>query len=132
MSNDGDIVARSSPQGSSIAGLFFDIGHDCTFWDRAQRKHVADGQRRVLACVDKLTGVHSLVCDEGFGRELESVRVAEDNLGQRGAAAWVVNDFLNDTADVTMAFGVVEGTECRCSFVESGVGRFLDVSGCPW
>jgi len=36
--------------------------------------------------------------------QLEAVRVAEDDFGERRAATGVVNDVLDDAADVAMAF----------------------------
>jgi hypothetical protein len=51
--------------------------------------------------------------------ELVAVRVAEDDLGKRSTSTRVVDDVLYDTANVSMALGVVEGSE---------FGRVLEIA----
>lgn len=80
MSNDGYIVARCAAQSSTITSLLLHVCNDSSFWDGAEREDVSDCEVGVLASVDKLTSVHSLVGDEGLGVKLESVWIAEDNL----------------------------------------------------
>jgi hypothetical protein len=53
--------------------------------------------------------------------ELESVGVAENDLGQRRTTSRVVDDLLHNTTDVTMTLSVVESSELRRGFSESGV-----------
>lgn len=51
--------------------------------------------------------------------ELVAVRVAEDDLGKRSTSTRVVDDVLYDTTNVSMALGVVEGSE---------FGRVLEIA----
>lgn len=43
--------------------------------------------------------------------ELEAVRVAENDFGKGGTASRVVDDLLDDTAGVSVAFRIIEGSE---------------------
>lgn len=123
MANDGNVVARCASKSTTVTDLLLNVGNNGTFGDRAEREDVSDSQVGVLAGVDELTSVHALVCDEGLGVELESVRIAEDNLCQRSSSSWVVDDLLHNTSDVAMAFSVIESSECRRRLVQSSIGR---------
>lgn len=119
VANDGDVVSRRSSKRASVANLLLHVGHDSTLRNGAEWEDVADGERGVLAGVDELTSVHALVGDEGLGVQLVSVWVAEDDLGERGATACIVDNLLHDTADVAMALGEIVGSELRRSLVEA-------------
>jgi hypothetical protein len=111
VANDGDVVTRGAAQSTTVTDLLLDVGDDGTFGHRRQGKDVADGQGSVLAGVDELAGVHALAGDEGLGLLLELVRGAEDDLGERSTTTGIVDYVLNDTADVSMAFGEIERSE---------------------
>jgi hypothetical protein len=51
----------------------------------------------------------------------EAVWVSEDYLCERCSSSWVVNDVLDNTTDVAMAFREVELTELGRSFVKTSV-----------
>lgn len=51
--------------------------------------------------VDELTSVETLNSNEILSSVLELVRVSEDNLGERSAAARIVHNFLDDTLDIS-------------------------------
>jgi hypothetical protein len=55
-----------------------------------------------------LTGVHSLVGDESFCAELESVGVTEGDFGERCTTTGVMNDFLDYTTEISMSFCVLQ------------------------
>ena len=119
VADDGHVVARCPAQRASVANLLLHVGDYGTFWNRAEWEYIADGERSVLAGVDELAGVHALICDEGFGVQLVSVWIAELDFGEWCATAWVMDDVLDHTADVAMAFCVVVGSELGWRFVES-------------
>merc|ERR1711868_191842 len=122
VADDGNVVTRGAAERATVAHLLLHVGDDGTLRDGAEGKDVADGEGGVLAGVDKLAGVHALVGDEGLGVQLVAVGIAELDLGQRCATAGVVDDLLNDTTDVSMALGEVEGAELRRRLVKPGVG----------
>jgi hypothetical protein len=106
VANNGDIVSGSTSKSTTIANLLLDVGDDGTFWDLTDWEDVSDGEGSVLSGVDELASVHSLVGDESLGVELESIRVAELNLGERSTTSWVVDDVLYDAANVAMSLCV--------------------------
>lgn len=122
VADDGNVVAGGTAERTTVTHLLLDVGDDGTFWDGAEGKDVADGQAGVLAGVDELASVHALVGDEGLGVELEAVWVTENDLGERRTTAWVVDNLLHDTADVSMSLGEVVAAELGGSLVETGVG----------
>lgn len=81
VSNDGDVVSGSTAKRTTVTSLLLNIRNDGTLWDGAEREDVSDSKSCVLACVDELTGVHSLVGDESLGVKLEPVWITENNLG---------------------------------------------------
>ena len=82
VADDGNVVAGSATERTTVANLLLDVGDDSSLRDGAEGKDVADGERGVLAGVDELAGVHALVGDEGLGVELVAVGVAEDDAGK--------------------------------------------------
>ncbi len=102
--NDCDVVPGRPAQRTPVPDLLLHVAHHRSLRHAAEGQHVSDRQAGVLARVDELAGVHALVRDEGLGVQLEAVRVAEDDFGEGRAATGVVDDVLDDTADVAMAF----------------------------
>lgn len=111
VTDNGDVVAGGAAEGATVADLGLDVGDDGTLRHGAEGENVADGQGGLLAGVNELAGVHALVGDEGLGVLLELVGVTEDDLGQGGTTAGVVDDVLHDTADIAVALGIVEVAE---------------------
>lgn len=122
VADDGDVVAGGTAESATVADARLDVGDNGTLGHGSQGQDVADGQSSVLAGVDELAGVHALVGDEGLGVGLELVGVAEDNLGEGSATAGIVNDLLDNTTNVSVTLGVVEGSELGGSLVEAGDG----------
>lgn len=54
--------------------------------------------------------------------QLVSVWVAEGHSGKRCATAWVVDDVLDDTSNVSVSLGIIYGSELGWVLVESLVG----------
>jgi len=95
----------------------------------AHRENVPNAEGSLLAAVDEGTSVKTLSGDEGLLAEFVTVWIAEDDTGegstttsstnfsrsispsiQRDAPARVVDDFLDNTTNVAVPFGKVEGT----------------------
>lgn len=119
VADDGNVVAGSTAQGATVADALLDVGDNGTLRHGAQREDVTDGQSGVLSSVDELASVHALVGDEGLGVHLELVGVAEDDLGERSATAGIVDDLLDDTTNVSVSLGIVEGSELGGGLVEA-------------
>ena len=108
MSNNSRVVARSTRKRTAIADLLLDVAHDRSFGELREREDVPNGERGLLAAVDKRAGVHPLRGDERLRAELVPVGIAEDDASEGGPATWVVDDVFHDTAYVAIAFREVE------------------------
>lgn len=92
VADNSDVVAGGTAQGATVTDLLLDVGDDGTLGHGAQGQDVADGQGSLLSGVDELASVHALVGDEGLGHLLESVGVAEDDLGEGSTATCVAKN----------------------------------------
>ena len=124
MTDDRNVVARSAAQSTTIACLLFYVGDHGSFGHGAEGQDVADGQRCVLAGVNELPSIHALVGNERFGAELVTVWIPEGDPRERGTSAGIVDDFLYDTANVSMPFSKIESSELRGCLVQACVGRW--------
>lgn len=79
----------------------FHIAHDCAVRDLREWQDIADCESGLLAHIDILAGVHAFSGDEELSAVLIMVGITEDDLGQRSSAAWVVDDLLDDTTEVS-------------------------------
>lgn len=138
MSDNSNVVARGSSKRTTVTHLLLDVGDNGTLGAGSEREDVADGEGSVLAGVDELAGVHALVGDEGLGVELEAVGVTEDDLGQRGTTAGVVDDLLHDTTNIAVSLSEVESAELGGGLVESFKKRLSQwersglMQACEW
>lgn len=138
VADDGNVVTGGTAESTTVTHLLLDVGDDGTLRAGAEGEDVADGEGGVLAGVDELAGVHALVGDEGLGVELEAVGVTEDDLGQGGTTAGVVDDLLHDTANIAVSLSEVEGTELGGGLVESFKKRLSQwersglMQACEW
>jgi hypothetical protein len=123
VTDNGDVVAGSAAESATVTDLLLDVGDDGALRHLTEGKDVANGESSLLSSVDELASVHALVGDEGLGDLLESVGVAEDDLGERGTTTSIVDDLSDYTSKVAMALGIVEVAELSRSLVQARVGR---------
>lgn len=121
VSDDDGVVTRSPRERTTVTDLLLDVADDCTFGDRAEWEDVSDVERGLLARVDELTSVDSLVGNKSLFAQLELVGVAEDDLGERSTATGVVNDLLDDSTNVSVALGEVESAQLSSTLAQAGV-----------
>jgi hypothetical protein len=122
MGDDHGEAARSACEGTAIAYLGLDVAHDGTLGNLLQRQDIANVQSGLLPTVDELASVHTLGGDHELSIALEAVRIQELNLGDRRASSWVMDNFLDDSTDVTPTLSIVDGTELDGSLARAGVG----------
>jgi hypothetical protein len=82
VSNNSGICARCSCKRTTVTSFLLNVANNSTFREAANGENIADGEGGLLAAVDESTSVGSLSCDEGFGPELVSVGVTEDDTGK--------------------------------------------------
>jgi hypothetical protein len=108
MSNDNDIISRGASERTTITDFFFNVGDDCAFGHDTKGENVANCKVCLFAGVDELACVHAFVGDEGFCAMFVAVGIAEDNFGERGTAAGVVDNFFHNATEVAMSFGILQ------------------------
>jgi len=112
----------STAQSSSVGVLIFNHGDFGTFWHLSEREDVTDGQLGVLSTVHELTGVQTFNGDEQFLVGLVSVGITEDNLGQRSSSTRIMDDLFDETFDVTVSLGVINGSQAGLTLSVLGDG----------
>ena len=105
--DDGSVVTGGSGEFASVTGLSFDVADDGSLGKMAYGQTVANSESGFLSAVDELSGVHSLDRDHQLLPDLVLVGVSEVDPGERGTTAGVVDDVLNDTLYVSVAFSIV-------------------------
>ena len=113
--------AGGTGEAATITELGLDVGDNGALWHHINGEDVADGERGFCAAVDELAGVEALHGDPLLLRELVAVRVVEDDLAHRGAAARVVDDVLDEPLHVALALGEVHGAELHGALPQPGL-----------
>jgi len=106
--HDSTVTARGFCNLATVTGFFLKRADDGTFWHVTNWHDVTDVELSLLTAVDELTGADALWADHGFGDLTVLIRVLELDLGERGAATWIMNDVLDETLDEALSFGKVE------------------------
>jgi len=65
---------------------------------------------QLLAAIDELTGIHAFSGNKQFFAFLVSVRITEVNNCKWSTTARIVDDIFDDTAQVAVSFGKIDGT----------------------
>mmetsp|Transcript_17496 Transcript_17496/g.35732 ORF Transcript_17496/g.35732 Transcript_17496/m.35732 type:complete len:229 (+) Transcript_17496:289-975(+) len=107
-----DSVGSTRPrQRGPVSCVPLDVANHGTLRHASHVLDVSNGKRRLLSRVDELSGVKSLRGDEGLLLVLVPDGVPEGDLGERRAAAWVVDDLVDHSLDVALLLRVVEAAE---------------------
>jgi len=119
--DDGE-AARPAGEGAAVADPRLDVAHDGPLGNLLQGQDVPDVQRGLLPTVDELASVHALSGNHQLGVALEAVGVEKLDLGHGRATARVMENLLDDSADVAPALGVVDGAELDGALAGADVG----------
>jgi hypothetical protein len=135
VTDDGGIVSRSTCECTAVTKFFLDVTDNGAFRTCRDRKDVTNSELSLLPCIDKGARMEALCGDEGLLSELVTVGIAENDTSKGGTSSvhyklrscgnlyWnppasIVNNFLHNTTDVTIALSVIKWTElCRCLIV---------------
>jgi len=102
VTDDGSVVTRCTGKSTTVTSVFLNVADNGTFGHGRKGKNVANGEGSLLSAVDELASVHTLSGDEGLGTKAVLVLVTEDNLGERSTTTRVMDDFLDDAANVSI------------------------------
>lgn len=121
VTNDGGVVSGSASDSSTITNLFFDVANDGTFGHLTNGHDISNGQSGLATAVNELTSVHTFGGNESSRVPLVLVSVAEFDLGKGSTTTGIVDDFLDDTADVTLTFGEIQSAKFSGTLAMLGV-----------
>mmetsp|Transcript_38230 Transcript_38230/g.92505 ORF Transcript_38230/g.92505 Transcript_38230/m.92505 type:complete len:222 (-) Transcript_38230:21-686(-) len=113
--------SRASGKGTTVSTSSLDIADNGSLRDHVQRKNVSNIQSSLLSAVDKLSSVHSFGTDKQFRVSLVSVSIQELNLGNGSTSTRVMEDFLDDAANISLLFGIVQGAKLDSTLASSDV-----------
>lgn len=113
----------STGKGATITNLGLDVADNGTFGYRTEGKNVADRKAGLLSAVNELSRVHTLGTDQELGIALVTVGIEKLDLAYGSSSTGVMDDILNDTTNVAMLFGIINGTELDRTLAKAGVGR---------
>lgn len=119
--NDNGEASRSTSKSSTVSNLTLNVTHNGTLWNGGKRKNVSNDKSSLLSTVNELTSVHTLSGNHEFRVALETVGIHKLNLGKGGTSTRVVDDLLDDSTNVTVFLGIIEGTELGGSLAGTGV-----------
>jgi len=122
VADNGSIVTRDTGKGSTVTDAGLNVANDGTFGHLTDGENVSNVEGSLLSSVDELTSEKTLSSDKSLLAVLVLVRVTEDNLGKRSTTTRVVDNRLDDTTNVTVAFGIVQSTELGGSLTTLYVG----------
>ena len=115
-------AATASGKGTAISQLGLNVADNGSLRNDRQGKHVSDRQGSLLTAVDELTRVHAFGAHQQLIVPLVAVGVAELDLGDRSTPTRVVEDLLDDAADVSVLLGVIQGPELDRALAGADVG----------
>jgi len=69
-------------------------------------------KRGFLATIEELSSVDAFGCDEKFFAKFEPVWISEYDAGEWSASAGIVDDILNQTANIPMSLSKVNRAKC--------------------
>mmetsp|Transcript_11489 Transcript_11489/g.19095 ORF Transcript_11489/g.19095 Transcript_11489/m.19095 type:complete len:222 (+) Transcript_11489:211-876(+) len=120
--NDDGKRSGTTGESTTVTDLSLDIAHNGSLRYAVQRQDVSDGQSSLFSAVDELTSVHTLGTEKKLSITLVTVSIHKLNLGDWCSPTWVVHNLLDNTADVSMLFSIVQTAELHSTLARSHVG----------
>jgi len=111
VTNDDSGGAGASSELALITRVVFNVTDGSTFGDLVDGEDVTGSEGSLLSGIDELTGVHSFNGEEMAVLKSVLIGVSEDNLSKGSTTTGIVEDFSDDTLDVTISFSEIEDSE---------------------
>ena len=109
--DDSAGIARAPAIAATVTWVVFDVANFGTFWDLADWHDVTDVEGGSWAAADNLTGVDTFWGDNEGALEASRLGLLENKLGEWSTTAWVVDDILDDTGDLSRTLGSINWAE---------------------
>ena len=119
--DDSAGIARAPAITATVTWVVFDVANFGTFWDLADWHDVTDVEGGSWAAGDNLTSVDTFWGDNKGALETSGFGLLENKLGKWGTTAWVVDDILHDTGDLSRTLGGVNWAELGSTLAVVGV-----------
>lgn len=121
MCNDSAVVTGCASDFTAVTSNVFDVEDDRTLWELTDRENVTDLDCSLLADVDGHTGVDTFSSDKVFGHGTVTVWITEFDGCKWCTTTRIVDNSLDNTTEITLAFSKIEGTVFRCTLTEDSV-----------
>jgi hypothetical protein len=122
MADNDRVVPRRPGEDTAIPDVVLNVADNGTLRDPPERQDVANGECSTASAVNELASVHALSSHEQLLLVLVPEWMAEGDLGQRRAAARVVDDVGDHALQVPVALAEVEGPEPGRALAVMGMG----------
>jgi len=122
VADNNSIITGAPSKSAAITDMVLNVADDSSFRDGSEGQDVADNQSSFLPAEHELAGVHTFGGDKELGLLLVPEGVAEGDLGERSAAARVVDDLGDDALEVAVSLSEIEAPEPRRALAVVGVG----------
>mmetsp|Transcript_5159 Transcript_5159/g.10916 ORF Transcript_5159/g.10916 Transcript_5159/m.10916 type:complete len:211 (+) Transcript_5159:206-838(+) len=109
--HDNGVGTRSTGHGAAIPLSGFHVADNGSFRHGGNGQDISDRQGGLLSAVDELTFVHPFGTNHEFIVPLVSVGIAELDFGNGSSTTGIVENFLNDSTNVTVLFGIVQSAQ---------------------
>jgi len=110
VSDDCSVGSGRPGERTTVANLLLNAANDRSFGELAHGQNISNIESSLLATVDEGTGVKTFCGNKGLLTEFVTVRIAEDDAGKRCATARVMDDLLDNAANVAIPLGKIEGS----------------------
>lgn len=102
---------RASGKGTTVSTLGLDVANNGSLWNLVQWQDISNRQSGLLSTVDELSCVHAFCAQKELIVSLVSVSIQELHLGYRGATTRIMEDFLDNSTDVSLLLSIVKRTK---------------------
>jgi len=113
--------SRSTCECTTVSYLRLNVAHNGSLWNSRERKTVSYSKSSLLSAVDVLSSVHSLSSKHKLIITLVTVSVEELNLCNRSSTTRIMDDLLDNSADVSVLLSEVKSTKLYSSLAGTGV-----------
>jgi hypothetical protein len=120
--NDGSVATAGAGKSATVTDLGLEVADGGTLGHEADGEDVTDSELGLGTAVDGLASVETLGGNDSLSHGLVLVGVAETDLSDGGTTTRVVLNGLDDTANVAVAFGEVEGPQLGGTLAVLSVG----------
>jgi hypothetical protein len=119
--NNNGKSSGSASKRTTVTNLGLNVADNGSLGNCREGEDISYGKSGLLSTVNELTGVHTLRGDHEFVVPLVTVSVEELDAGNGGTTTGIVQDLLDDSADISVLLSIVNRTKLHGSLASAGV-----------